>query len=124
LSNGYPLNFIFDTISNRLKNLFNKKTKKQNSDNTKDDGYKGWFLIPFIWKLADKFKNIANMIKTKLAFFNMNKLGRVIRAQKDSLSIGFNKNIVYKLNCKNCDATYIDQTKRRTQEVEHKSCGT
>jgi len=107
LSNGYPLNFIFDTISSRLKNVFNKRTKKQNFDNTKDDGYKGWFLISFIPKLADKFKNIANMIKAKLAFFSMNKLGRVIRTQKGSLPIGFNKNIVYKLNCKNSDATYI-----------------
>jgi len=48
--------------------------------------------------LADKFKNVANMIKAKLVFFSVNKLGRVIRAQKDSLPIDFNKNIVYKLN--------------------------
>jgi len=66
-------------------------------------------LILFIPKLADKFKNIADMIKAKLAFFSVNKLGRIIRAQKDSLPIDFNKNIVYKLNCKNCDATYIGQ---------------
>jgi len=72
--------------------------------------------------LADKFQNIANMIKAKLAFFSVNKLGRVIRAQKDLLPIGFNKNIIYKLNCKNCDATYIGQTKRRlsTRVAEYK----
>jgi len=122
LSNGYPLSFIFDTISSRLKNLFNKRTKKQNSDDIKDDGYKGWFLIPYIPKIADKFKNIANIIKTKLAFFSVDRLGRWIRAQKDSLPRGFRKNIVYKLNCKNCDATYIGQTKRRlnTRVNEHR----
>jgi len=109
LSNSYPLNIIFDTISSKLKNLFNKRMKKQSLDNIKDDGYKRWFLIHFIPKLADKFKNITNMIKAK--FFSVNKLGKVIRAQKDSLLIGFNKNIVYKLNCKNCDATYIGQIK-------------
>jgi len=113
LSNGYPLGFIFDTISSRLRNLFNKRTKKQNTDDKKDDGYKGWFLIPYIPKLADKFKYIADMIKTKLAFFSVEKLGRLIRAQKDSLPKGSHKNVVYELNCKNCDATYIGQTKRR-----------
>jgi len=47
LRNSYPLEFIFDTISNRLKNLINKKTKKQNLNNITDDDHKGWFLIPF-----------------------------------------------------------------------------
>jgi len=65
--------------------------------------------------LADKFKNIANMIKAK--FFSVNKLGKVIRAQKVSLPIGFNKNIVYKLNC-NGNATYIGQTKKRLNTKE------
>jgi len=40
-------------------------------------------------------------------------LGRIIKAQKDTLSIGSNKNIVYKLSYKNCDATYVGQTKRK-----------
>jgi len=38
---------------------------------------------------------------------SLNKLGRIIKAQKDTLSPGFNKNIVYKLSCKDCDITYV-----------------
>jgi len=62
------------------------------------------------------------MLKAKLAFFCLHKLGRIIKAQKDLLLLGFTKNVVYKLNCKNCDATYIGQTKKRlnTRVVEHK----
>jgi len=30
MENGYPLDFIIDTISIRLKKLLNKKTRKQN----------------------------------------------------------------------------------------------
>jgi len=121
LTNGYPLKFIFDTISIRLKNLFNKKTKKQNQNNTIDADQKGWFLIPFIPKLAEKFKNITNNLKTKMAFFSLHKLGRMIKAHKDALPIGHNKNVVYKLNCKNCDGSYVGQTKRRlnTRTAEH-----
>jgi len=57
----------------------------------------GWFLIPYIQKVTDKLKNIANSMKAKLSFFSLNKLGTIIKAQKDTLSPGFNKNIVYKL---------------------------
>jgi len=121
LCNGYPLKFIFDTISNRLRNLFKKRTKKQNL-NDSDDVQKGWFLIPFIPKLSEKFKNITKNLKTRLAFFNLHKLGRMIKAQKDKLPLGHNKNVVYKLKCKNCDVTYVGQTKRKlnTRVMEHK----
>jgi len=59
LDNGCPMNFIFQTFSIRLRNLFNKRTRKQNVDNTNDVEFKGWFLIPFIPKAADKFKKIT-----------------------------------------------------------------
>jgi len=53
------------------------------------------------------------MLKAKLAFFSLHKLRRIIKAQKDPLPLGCIKNVVYKLNCKDCDVTYIGQTKRR-----------
>jgi len=59
---------IFEIISIRLRNLFNKRTRKQNVDNTNDVEFKGWFLIPFIPKVADKFKKIAKIIKSKIVF--------------------------------------------------------
>jgi len=62
------------------------------------------------------------MLKTKLAFFSLQKLGRIIRAQKDFLPLGCVKNVIYKINCKDCEATYIGQTKRKlsTRVGEHK----
>jgi len=48
-------------------------------------------------------------------------LGRIIKAQKDSLSPEFNKNIVYKLSCKDCNVTYVGQTKRKLNTIsEHR----
>jgi len=106
----------------RLKSLFNKRTKKQVTDIPEEERINSWFLIPYIQKVTDKFKNIAINIKAKLAFFSFNKLGRIIKVQKDTLSPGFNKNIVYKLSCKDCDATYVEQTKRKfnTRISEHR----
>jgi len=81
-TNGYPPQFIFGTISRRLKILFNKRIKKQNIDNLNDEGRKGWFLILFIPNMTEKFKNIANILKIKLTFFSLHKLNRIIGAQK------------------------------------------
>jgi len=78
--------------------------------------------MPFLPNLTTKFQNIANLLKTKLAVFSLHKLGRVIRAQKDLLPVDHTRNVVYKLSCKDCDAVYVGQKKRRlhTRIEEHK----
>jgi len=121
MSNGYPLDFIMKTIFNRIKKLINNKTKKQ-TDIQNNEEVKKWFVIPFIPNVTEKFKNIANFLQSKLAVFSLHKLGRVIRAQKDTLPVGHNKNVVYKLSCKHCNMVYIGQTKRRlkTRIEEHR----
>jgi len=63
------------------------------------------------------------MINKKLAYFSLHKLGWIVKTHKDSLSVDSNKNVVYKLTCKNCDAYYVGQIKRRlsTRVAEHKN---
>jgi len=114
---------LFLTQYKRLKTLFNKETKKQNIDNLNNEGKKGWFLIPFISKVTEKFKYITNIINKKLAYFSLQKLGWIVKAQKDRLKTVENKNVVYKLSCKSCDASYVGQTKRKlgTRISEHKN---
>jgi len=107
----------------RLKSLFNKQTKKQITENTNEERT-SWFVIPFIKKVTEKFKNnISSGLKSKLAFFSLNKLGRIIKAQKNTLPTECKKNVVYKLSCKDCDDTYVGQTKRKfnTRVTEHKN---
>jgi len=123
LSNDYPLHFIFETIHNRLRILSKKRTKKQNLDNLNDDGKKSWFLIPFIPNVTEKFRHITNILNSKIVYFSLHKLGWIVKAQKDHLPTNFNKNVVYKLSCKHCDASYVGQTKRKlcTRVTEHKN---
>jgi len=59
-------------------------------------------VIPFIKKVIEKFKNILGGLKSNLVFFSLNKLGRIIKTQKDTLPTKYNKNVVYKLSCKDC----------------------
>jgi len=60
-------------------------------------------------------------LDTRLSFYNLNKLGEIIKAHKDILPKLSNKNVVYKLCCKNCDAFYVGQTSRqlKTRISEH-----
>jgi len=41
------------------------------------------------------------------------KLDLIIKKGKDKLNTNQNTEIVYKMNCMNCDQAYIGQTKRR-----------
>jgi len=61
-----------------------------------------------------------------LAYIGLNKLNTFIRAQKDKLLSLLHSNIkliVYKINCKNCDASYVGQTGRilKTRIKKHKN---
>jgi len=61
LENDYPLDFIFNTISVRIKSLINDKTIKQKNnivENCSDK--KIWFNVPFIKLISEKFKSITN----------------------------------------------------------------
>jgi len=60
----------------------------------------------FLKSLCNFFKNILNI---KLSFFGINKLSSIIRVQKDPLSPLSHSNVVYKLRCAQCDASYMGQ---------------
>jgi len=60
----------------------------------------------------------------RVAYYGVNKLRNIIKiSHKDPLPNFCKKNVVYKLNCNNCEATYVDQTKRqlKTRIVEHRN---
>jgi len=51
----------------------------------------------------------------------LNKTDKFIKVQKDQTEHTHKNNIVYKISCKNCDATYTRQTKKqlKTRIKEH-----
>jgi len=50
-----------------------------------------------------------------------NTFGRFIKVQKDKNTLFDNNNVIYKICCKDCDASYVGQTKRKlkTRINEH-----
>jgi len=71
------------------------------------------FTEPYLSKFADKFKEVVRGLDTKLSFYSLNKLRGIIKAHKDILPKLSNKDVMYKLCCKNCDASYVGQTSRQ-----------
>ncbi|KYM96032.1 hypothetical protein ALC62_03912 [Cyphomyrmex costatus] len=119
LLNGYPLDFIFTTIKNRLKFHINKISSNNNNNNS----LKKFFAIPFVDSVSNKFKPIANIFTCKLAYTIPNTLRNFIKRGKDKLEYTHNQNVVYKISCDNCDVSYVGQTKRqlKTRIHEHSS---
>ncbi|KYN12186.1 hypothetical protein ALC57_15637, partial [Trachymyrmex cornetzi] len=106
--NGYPLNLIFNTINKRIKCLSRRKkvynNSSQNSDN--DNSINKYFTVPYIKNISEKFKSNS-----------------IIKTDKDKLDKMEQCNVVYKINCLNCESSYVGQTKRKikTRLKEHKS---
>jgi len=125
LNNDYPLKFIFRVMSDRIKSLVHSKTNKQKKilpDNN-DTQMSKWFSIPYISNVSEKFKNITAGSQLKLFYHSLNKLSRIIKVHKDPLLNSQKKNVVYKISCNDCDASYVGQTGRmlKTRISEHQN---
>ncbi|KYN36141.1 hypothetical protein ALC56_09516 [Trachymyrmex septentrionalis] len=121
LHNDYPIDFIFNNINSRLKILFQKLRMKENdvvSDDA-DEEHPPWFILSYVPPISEKFFMIIKNINVKLSFFSLNKLNKFIKVQKDTKFS--NKNVMYKIPCKDCDAAYVGQIGRKlfTRVSEH-----
>ncbi|KYN03677.1 hypothetical protein ALC62_05373 [Cyphomyrmex costatus] len=69
-----------------------------------------------------KFKQL-NKNNIKISYFSSNKLRKYIKVHKDPLDSLSKTNVAYKINCNDCNASYVGQTGRRlkTRITEHRN---
>jgi len=67
--NDYPLEFIFDNINNRLKNIIKFKSKKSDSNNAKIIRL-SWFTVSYVPTVFEKF-NRLNSDDIKISFYHI-----------------------------------------------------
>lgn len=125
LENGYPLPFVFRVLHSRLKTLFNNKERKKNGVQMvagADSERPTFFNIPYISGFSEKIGHIIRDQRAVMSYSGINKLRSYIKVHKDPLQKHSHKNVVYKLNCGDCDASYVGQTKRllKTRIAEHR----
>jgi len=110
---------IFSSIRKRLSVKFRQLHQVTPLSTDTNDNF-----IPYIDHSAGKFiqmfKNIPNF---KLSFFGINSLNKFIKTHKDRLPFLSRSNVVYKINCLHCDASYVGQTRRLLKQRidEHRS---
>jgi len=123
LKNSYPLPFIFSNINKRIKSLLNKKHKNTINNENSDNNRKYFIKIPFIENITTEILNTSKKFQFNTIFTINNKLSTIIKTGKDKIEKMNCSDVVYKIKCKDCDASYVGQTKRQlhTRIKEHKS---
>ncbi|KYN12159.1 hypothetical protein ALC57_15678 [Trachymyrmex cornetzi] len=131
LENDYQLNFKFENINNRLKNIIMASDRKISSSSIFDNTFVTFFFIYEIQSIVSSvIKNISfEVIRLNIAAFNSpldvttNKLREFIRVYKNPLPRDKRSNVVYKISCRSCDASYVGQMCRqlRSRITEHKN---
>jgi len=121
---------IFETINKRRKKLFTTKlaSDKKNEMVLDLNGETGpekkkqhFFVIPYMRNISEITASLINESIFTVGFRILNKIEKIVRVQKDQTDYINKSNVVYKIGCKNCEATYTGQTKRqlKTRVKEH-----
>jgi len=107
LDNDYPLSFIFDTVNQRIKNLIRNRrtTHRVLADNDRENESVSWLTVPFIPFHTEKFKRF-NKNDIRVSFRSLNKLNKYIKVQKDICPYTSKSNVVYRISCEDCDASW------------------
>ncbi|KYN22078.1 hypothetical protein ALC57_05535 [Trachymyrmex cornetzi] len=127
LDNGYALQLIINTIKKRVRKKLDQSNNKDinNATDTRNDNeICNLFVIPYISSLANKIQNLfRNMNNVRVAYKGLNKLNNLIKVQKDRMNKFQKCNVVYKIPCNDCNATYVGQTGRmlKIKIAEHKN---
>ena len=124
LDNNYPIDFIFKVLHERIKTLIHKSNSPLNSNKYNPvSNPVSFFTIPYIPNFSEKFNNIARQLDVRLSYHSLNKLNKIIKTHKDPLPNSSQSNVVYKIDCRDCDASYVGQTGRQlnTRIKEHKN---
>ena len=107
--NNYPPDLIKLHIKKRLRKIYS--TTDTTHNNTSDN--KTFICLPFIKELEGFMKNFFKRLNTSVVFSMNNKLNSIIVLGKDKNLKLNNSNVIYKINCDNCNASYVGQTCRR-----------
>jgi len=68
-------------------------------------------VLPYVQPLSEFISSNIDKSKAIVGFCCLNKLSRFIKVHKDVDHASFKNNVIYKISCNDCDATYVGQTK-------------
>jgi len=119
LNNCYPIELICKKINERVNTIKKSKIKAMDRSNSICNFNNG-LVLPYIKGISKGIKRaVGNNISVRYTI--PKKLDRIIKKGKDRLDTTLNTDVVYKIECNDCDKLYIGQTKRHlgTRIKEH-----
>lgn len=113
--NGYPSRLVNSVINQQ--HAPDVPTQPPSSSNTplpnNDNTDKKFVKLPLIPGLSNKLCSIFKKDNLRIVFSSRNTLGRLLFSNlKDKVPKKLESNIIYKINCFNCDKSYIGTTKQ------------
>lgn len=71
-----------------------------------------YLAVPYIKNVSNMFRDIVSSVGYRITYSGCSGLFNIIRGHKDTIPKLSNNNVVYRINCSNCEASYTGQTNR------------
>lgn len=114
--NAYPTGFVNKYIDIRVKKIEQKnKNCNLSLEKTKKDDItiRHSVVLPYIKNISFRINRILRSNHISPIYSNKNKLNNLVKLGKDITDINEKTHIIYKIDCSECSATYIGQSKRK-----------
>jgi len=112
------------SLNLRLKKIFVQRTiTAKNLDIANSDIERKIIVVPYVNPISEMIHANIDKSKAMIGFRCINKLSRFVKVHKDQDHFLSKNNVIYKISCNDCDASYVRQTKRqlKTRLKEHKN---
>lgn len=118
-----PLKFIFYNIHEKLKYLCYQSLDRDKAHEVLEKSEIKYFTIPYVGSVSERFAYVSKKHDFRLSFSITNSLREFITVHIDRLDVLSQCNVVYRVSCCDCDATYVGQTKKqlKTRVKEHRN---
>ena len=104
---GYPRDFIMKTVKqhNRRKERTTEVTEEESKPNKKIN-------LPYIQGTSEQLRRTFNKYNIKTTFYTPTSLRSLLSKPRDPIPKEDRNNVIYQLDCKDCEAVYVGETKR------------
>ena len=88
--------------------------------------WKGSVVLPYVRGVSESLRRILAPLRIRLCSKPYQTIGQLLSRAKDRILDLDKPNVVYRVPCADCDASYVGQTRRRLSQrlEEHKKCVT
>ena len=121
--NGYQESII-SKIFKRITNNHSLPQLQQQTQATdiQEEEIKMSINLPYVEGISEKLRRILRSHKIRSTFYTENTLRKLLCKPKDQVATEDKNNIVYEIDCSNCEAVYFGESKRslKSRSDEHK----